>query len=188
MKLADIGTKNVSEPDLTPRMKYIVVRLENWDRTLVQEGWHNTRIFYRTRVLYQVSSLTMRYFILGVRSGSLTLSVPISANYRPPSHQSILCILYFSPFVKKCILLEMCLVCLVSLPFLAMHIEDLVSKAIKGDYSGTMSGSLFSKSWINTLKCAKVIPEVHATFYSLSALDQENGPGTCVLCSIGPPS
>ena len=27
MQLADIGTKNVSEPDLTPRMKYIMVRL-----------------------------------------------------------------------------------------------------------------------------------------------------------------
>ena len=29
MQLADIGTKNVSEPDLTPGMKYIMVRLEN---------------------------------------------------------------------------------------------------------------------------------------------------------------
>ena len=29
LQLADIGTKNVSEPDLTPRMKYILVRLEN---------------------------------------------------------------------------------------------------------------------------------------------------------------
>ena len=29
MQLADIGTKNVSEPDLKPRMKYIMVRLEN---------------------------------------------------------------------------------------------------------------------------------------------------------------
>ena len=29
MQLADIFTKNVSEPDLTPRMKYIMVRLEN---------------------------------------------------------------------------------------------------------------------------------------------------------------
>ena len=29
LKLADIGTKNVSEPDLTPRMNYIMVRLEN---------------------------------------------------------------------------------------------------------------------------------------------------------------
>ena len=29
LKLVDIGTKNVSEPDLTPRMKYIMVRLEN---------------------------------------------------------------------------------------------------------------------------------------------------------------
>ena len=38
LKLADIGTKNVSEYDLTPRMKYIMVRIENRDKTLVQEG------------------------------------------------------------------------------------------------------------------------------------------------------
>ena len=29
LQLSDIGTKNVSEPDITPRMKYIMVRLEN---------------------------------------------------------------------------------------------------------------------------------------------------------------
>ena len=29
LQLADIGTKNVSEPDLTPRINYIMVRLEN---------------------------------------------------------------------------------------------------------------------------------------------------------------
>ena len=29
LQLADISTKNVSEPDITPRMKYIMVRLEN---------------------------------------------------------------------------------------------------------------------------------------------------------------
>ena len=29
MQLADIGTKNVSEPDITPTMKYIMERLEN---------------------------------------------------------------------------------------------------------------------------------------------------------------
>ena len=28
LQWADIGTKNVSEPDLTPRMKYIMVRIE----------------------------------------------------------------------------------------------------------------------------------------------------------------
>ena len=28
LQLADIGTKNVSEPDITPRTKYIMVRLE----------------------------------------------------------------------------------------------------------------------------------------------------------------
>ena len=29
LQLADIDTKDVGEPDLTPRMKYIMVRLEN---------------------------------------------------------------------------------------------------------------------------------------------------------------
>ena len=29
LQLADIGTKNVSEPDLTPIMKHIMVRIEN---------------------------------------------------------------------------------------------------------------------------------------------------------------
>ena len=29
LQLADIGTNNVSEPDLTPKMKYITVRIEN---------------------------------------------------------------------------------------------------------------------------------------------------------------
>ena len=38
IQLEDIATKNVGEFDLTPRMKYIMVRLENRDRKLVQEG------------------------------------------------------------------------------------------------------------------------------------------------------
>ena len=29
LQLADIGTKNLSEPDITPRIKYIMVILEN---------------------------------------------------------------------------------------------------------------------------------------------------------------
>ena len=29
MQLTDIGTKDVSEPNITPRMKYIMARLEN---------------------------------------------------------------------------------------------------------------------------------------------------------------
>ena len=89
----------------------------------------------------QLSSLTIIYFILGVRSGSLTILVPMSTNCRPPLHQSILCILHFSPFLTKCILLAICMVCFVSLPFLAMHIADLLSKTIKGASFGTMSGS-----------------------------------------------
>ena len=38
LKLADIGTKNVSEPNLTPRMKYIMVRLENWRQNTCTRG------------------------------------------------------------------------------------------------------------------------------------------------------
>ena len=41
MQLADIATKNIGEHALTPRMKCIMVRLDNWDRVLVQEGWQN---------------------------------------------------------------------------------------------------------------------------------------------------
>ena len=42
LQCAEISTKNVGEPDSTPTMKYVMVRLDSWDRTLVQERWHNT--------------------------------------------------------------------------------------------------------------------------------------------------
>ena len=69
LQLADIDTKNVSEPYLTPKMKYIVVRLENWYRTIVQEGWHNTSIVYGTRVMnyYTILSLVLDSISLNVR-------------------------------------------------------------------------------------------------------------------------
>ena len=41
LKFADIATNNVGEPDLTPSMKYIMVRLDKWDKKLAQEGWQN---------------------------------------------------------------------------------------------------------------------------------------------------
>ena len=42
MKLARIATTNFGENDLNPRMKYIMVRLENGDRKLLQEGLQDT--------------------------------------------------------------------------------------------------------------------------------------------------
>ena len=42
LQLEEISTNNVGEHNLTPRMKYIMVRLDKWDRTIVQEGWNNT--------------------------------------------------------------------------------------------------------------------------------------------------
>ena len=42
LKLAHIETKNVGENDLNPKIKYKMVRIENWDRTFVQKEWKNT--------------------------------------------------------------------------------------------------------------------------------------------------
>ena len=41
LKLSDIATKDVGENDLNTIINYIMVRLHNWERTLVQEGWYN---------------------------------------------------------------------------------------------------------------------------------------------------
>ena len=38
LQLSDTATKNVGENDLTPRMKYIMVIIENYDITFVREG------------------------------------------------------------------------------------------------------------------------------------------------------
>ena len=61
----------------------------------------------------------------------------MSAYCRPPSKKSILCILHLSPFLKKCALLAMCLVCLVSLPLLAIHTAHLISNIIRGTSNAT---------------------------------------------------
>ena len=95
-------------------------------------------------------------------------------NCRPPSNESILCILQFSPFLTEFTLLSMCILWLVYLPLLSMQIADLPSNIIRGVYSGTISGSLFNNSLINILKCAKDIPAVHYALYSLPVLDLRN--------------
>ena len=55
LQLANIANNNFCEHDLTPIMKYIMARLENWDRTLVHKGWQGTwysmeQEFYMTRI------------------------------------------------------------------------------------------------------------------------------------------
>ena len=42
MQLADIATRNFGDNVLNTRNKYIMLRLDNWMRTLVQEGLQNT--------------------------------------------------------------------------------------------------------------------------------------------------
>ena len=111
----------------------------------------------------------------------------MNSNCRPPSHQQNLSIFYFSPVLTKCTLLEMCIVWFLSLPILSIHTSYFLSNIIIGSSYGTIYGSLLKNLWINILKCAKAIPEVHAALYSLSALDWATGPGTCVPWSIGKP-
>ena len=53
LQLADISTKNVEENYLNLIMKYILVRLDKWDRTLVKEGWHDTGDYVEQYVLYE---------------------------------------------------------------------------------------------------------------------------------------
>ena len=45
LQLADIATNNVGKNDLNTRIKYIMVSLENWEITFVQEGWQDTRYY-----------------------------------------------------------------------------------------------------------------------------------------------
>ena len=42
MQLAGISTKNVGDNNLNPIMKYIMVRLDNWQITILQEGQQDT--------------------------------------------------------------------------------------------------------------------------------------------------
>ena len=49
LQLAETGTKNVSEPDLTPRMKYIMVRLENWSQNTCTRGVIEYRIVMKNK-------------------------------------------------------------------------------------------------------------------------------------------
>ena len=68
------------------------------------------------------------------------------SNFRHPSHHTFLCRLHSSPFITKWILLEMCLVCLVYLPFLDIHTSYLISNIMRGTYYGTTYEYLFISS------------------------------------------
>ena len=78
----------------------------------------------------------------------------------------------------KLVLMEMCLVCLMSLPFLNTQIADLLSNITTGACYGITAISLFNNSLFIILKFARAIPAVHDALYSLSALYGETGPGT----------
>ena len=84
-----------------------------------------------TSVIHQLSRLSVMHFILGFKSLLPTFAVAIYDNCRPPSYHSILCIFIFSPFLLKCALLEMLLLCLVYIPLLAIYTARGVQPKIK---------------------------------------------------------
>ena len=49
LQLADIGTNNVSEPDLTPRMKYIMIILETLRQNTCTRGVIEYRIVMKNK-------------------------------------------------------------------------------------------------------------------------------------------
>ena len=51
-QLTYIRTNNVGKNDLNHIIKYIMARLDNWYRTLVQEGWQDTGYSIVTSVMY----------------------------------------------------------------------------------------------------------------------------------------
>ena len=137
------------------------------------------------QVFCQSSSIIVAYPNVGFNLCSLEFSVPIYANCRPPSHHTVLCMFHFLQSPTKLILLEMCLVCLVSLLFLTIHTSDFISNIMRGYCSRTTYLYLLNNSLFRILKCDRDIPAVYAELYSLSVLDLAAGPGTYVKLSIG---
>ena len=117
------------------------------------------------QVFCQLSSLTIAYPNLGSNSSSLTFLVPMFSSCRTNSYHTTLCRFHSSSFPTKCILLEMCLVCLVYLPFLSIHIADLLFNIMRGACYETTYVSLFKKSSFITLICDRAIPALHAALY-----------------------
>ena len=64
----------------------------------------------------------------------------------------------------------MCLVCFVSLPVLAIQIDDSISNITRIAYYGTTSGSLFNNLLFSILKCTSAIIAVRSALYSPSAI------------------
>ena len=52
LKLAEIATKNIGETDLNPRMKYIMVRLDNLKNTCTRGGGQDTGYYMEQGVIY----------------------------------------------------------------------------------------------------------------------------------------
>ena len=120
--------------------------------------------------LCQFSSLTVSYPNPGFNLSYLKCLVPVSDSFKPPSHHTVLCKLNFLPFLKDFIPMGMCMVCLVSLPFLTIHTSYFLSNIMRGDCYETTYGSLFCHSLFIILKCARSIHVFHTILYSLSAL------------------
>ena len=117
--------------------------------------FHHTLLYLVTplwQVFCQLSSLTIAYPNMGFKSSSLTFMVPMSNSCITSSHHTVLWKLYSSQFHKKCIFLEMCLVCL--------EITYLIPNIIIYAWYGTTSGSLFENSYLSTWNMIEIFLQI----------------------------
>ena len=97
----------------------------------------------------------------------LVVVTPPSIYHTPTSHHPILCRFKSSPFTTKWIILEMCMVCLMSWPLLSIHISEFISNIMRGACYGTKSRSLYTRSLFIIIKYASDINAVVSALYSL---------------------
>ena len=57
LKLANIATKNIGENDLNQKMKYIMISLDNQDRTHAQYGWYDIEQYIKQQFCMTILDL-----------------------------------------------------------------------------------------------------------------------------------
>ena len=104
-----------------------------------------------SQVFLQFSIIAIAYPNLWFNLSYITFLVPMSKNCIPPSRHTVVCKLHSSPFLTNYILLKICMVCLVSLPFLSIDKADLLSNLwevlVMEPYLGPCLETHYLASW-----------------------------------------
>ena len=138
------------------------------------------------QVFSRLLSITIEYPNKGFNLYSLTFVVPIYTNFIPPSHHTVLWKFLFLIYYKVYSSVNLSSV-FGLLTIISVNIADMLSNKTRGACYVTIFGYLFINSLLIIRECDRSVTAVHAALYSVSALDWENVPVTCVRLSTGPP-